>query len=144
MGMCLFCCTHGGERITSHDVVQYVFVAIVKIVGFHVSQEQTHVLFIPCPSFFVPWVDIVLLIDGVYTLAAIIITNRIRVDFISQITHSRGVATSYKSSKGWFLLWSIPSRHVFPFSVGGIQMSKPVARRVSSSMCEHGVGRKGH
>jgi hypothetical protein len=30
MGIHLLCCTHGGERMVSHDVVQNVFVAIAK------------------------------------------------------------------------------------------------------------------
>jgi hypothetical protein len=31
-----FHCAHGGEKMTSHDVVQDASVAIVKDVGFHV------------------------------------------------------------------------------------------------------------
>jgi hypothetical protein len=33
MGIHLFCYTHGGERATSHDVVQDVFASIVKMYG---------------------------------------------------------------------------------------------------------------
>jgi hypothetical protein len=39
MGILLFCCTHGGERTASHDVVRNVFVAIAKDVKFHVSRK---------------------------------------------------------------------------------------------------------
>jgi hypothetical protein len=44
MGIHLFHCVHGEEKITSHDVMQDIFVAIAKDAGFHVSQKQTHVL----------------------------------------------------------------------------------------------------
>jgi hypothetical protein len=44
MGIHLLYCEHGGERMTSHDVVQNVFTTIARNVGFHVSQKQTHVL----------------------------------------------------------------------------------------------------
>ncbi len=36
MGIHLLRCTHGGERTTSHDVVQDVFMSIVKDMAFHV------------------------------------------------------------------------------------------------------------
>ncbi len=44
LGIHLLCCTHGGEKMAFHDVVRNVFMVIVKDAGFHVSQEQTHVL----------------------------------------------------------------------------------------------------
>jgi hypothetical protein len=37
-----------GEQMASHDVVQDVFISIVRDARFHVSHEQTHVL--PSPS----------------------------------------------------------------------------------------------
>ncbi len=43
-----FFCSHGGEWIASHDVVEDAFVSIAKDARFHVSHEQTHVLF-PLP-----------------------------------------------------------------------------------------------
>jgi hypothetical protein len=43
MGIHLFRCTHGGERIALHDVVRDAFASIAKKARFHVSQEQTHV-----------------------------------------------------------------------------------------------------
>jgi hypothetical protein len=33
MGIHLFCYTHGGERVASHDVVQDVFASIVRMYG---------------------------------------------------------------------------------------------------------------
>jgi hypothetical protein len=40
----LLLCSHGGEWIVSHDVVQDAFVSIAKDARFHDSHEQTHVL----------------------------------------------------------------------------------------------------
>jgi hypothetical protein len=39
----IFCCAHGGEKTTSHDVGWDVFKFIVKDDRFHVLCEQTHV-----------------------------------------------------------------------------------------------------
>jgi hypothetical protein len=39
LGIHLFWCAHGGERTTSHDVVQDVFTSIVRNARFHVLQE---------------------------------------------------------------------------------------------------------
>jgi hypothetical protein len=44
MGIHLFHCTHGGERMLSHDVVWDAFASIVRYSSFHVVHEQTHVL----------------------------------------------------------------------------------------------------
>ncbi len=44
MGIHLLCYTHGNECITTHDVICDTFVAIGRDVGFHVGQEQLHVL----------------------------------------------------------------------------------------------------
>jgi len=41
MGIYLLCCAHGGERITSHDVIYDAFASILIDVRFHVLQEQT-------------------------------------------------------------------------------------------------------
>ncbi len=38
MGIHLFHCIHGGEKMVSHDVVRDVFTAIGKSARFHVSQ----------------------------------------------------------------------------------------------------------
>jgi hypothetical protein len=34
-----FCYVHGGEKMMSHDIMQDAFMAIVRKVGFHVSQK---------------------------------------------------------------------------------------------------------
>ncbi len=41
MGIHLFCCAHGGNRTTSHDVVQDVFTSITRNASFHVAHQQT-------------------------------------------------------------------------------------------------------
>jgi hypothetical protein len=48
MGIHLHCCTHGGERIASHDAIQNAFASITRETWFHVLQEQTHIF--PSPS----------------------------------------------------------------------------------------------
>jgi hypothetical protein len=39
--------TYDGERITSYDAIRNVFASIVRDVGFHVLQEQTHIFLSP-------------------------------------------------------------------------------------------------
>jgi hypothetical protein len=38
-----FHCTHGGEKMMSHDVVWDAIASIANDVGFHVANEQTHI-----------------------------------------------------------------------------------------------------
>jgi hypothetical protein len=40
MGINFLHCTHGGERITLHDIIRDTFTTTVRDVGFHVSQKQ--------------------------------------------------------------------------------------------------------
>jgi hypothetical protein len=88
MGIHLLCCTHGGERTTSHDVVRDSFVSIAKDMTFHVLQEQTHILSPPFPSH---WrVDIVLSVDGIYTLTNVVIIDPTQVDMVSLTTFPMG------------------------------------------------------
>jgi hypothetical protein len=44
MGIHLFHCVHGGERMASHDVVWDVCASIVIYFDLYVVYEQTHVL----------------------------------------------------------------------------------------------------
>ncbi len=44
MGIHLFHCAHGGERMASHDVVWDAFASISIYFSFHVVHEQTHIL----------------------------------------------------------------------------------------------------
>ncbi len=39
MGIHLFCCFHGKERVASHDAMWDAFASIVRDVGFHVAHE---------------------------------------------------------------------------------------------------------
>jgi hypothetical protein len=38
------CCSHGGEWITSHDIIWNAFAFTVRHIGLHVSSKQTYVL----------------------------------------------------------------------------------------------------
>jgi len=71
------------------DVVWNAFVAIAKDVGFHISWKQTHVLLPPTLQFLL---KIVLLVNGVHTLANVVSVNIIWIDLVSQIALSYGVA----------------------------------------------------
>ncbi len=73
----LLCYTHGDKRMASHDVVQNVFTTITRDVGFHVSQEQIHILPPLTLQFLHHLVDIVFLVNAVCTLADVVITNSI-------------------------------------------------------------------
>jgi hypothetical protein len=63
--------------MASHDVVQNVFTTITRDVGFHVSQEQIHILPPLTLQFLHHLVDIVFLVNAVCTLADVLITNSI-------------------------------------------------------------------
>jgi hypothetical protein len=143
-GCTFFRCTHGEERTTSQDVVQYAFVAIVGNVGFYVSQEQTHVLLLLVVQILCHWIDIMLSNDGVRTLQMLSSPTPSELIYFTNCSFSGGCNNSYRSSKGWFLLWSVPSRHVFPFSGGGIEIYILATKWVFSLMCQHGVGSEGH
>jgi hypothetical protein len=47
IGIHFFHCTHGGERMVSHDVVWDAFASIARDLGFHVLHEQTHIFLLP-------------------------------------------------------------------------------------------------
>jgi hypothetical protein len=47
MGIHLFHCTHGGERMALRDVVRDASTTIAKYAKFHVSQKWTHVFLPP-------------------------------------------------------------------------------------------------
>jgi hypothetical protein len=61
--------------MTSHAVVRNVFATIAKDVKFHVSQNQTHVIMPLALQSSHHQVEIVLLVDNVYTLAYVVIAN---------------------------------------------------------------------
>jgi len=61
----------------SHDVVRDAFASIMRYSGFHVVHEQTHVLLSLTFESSCWWADIVLLVDGICTLADVIIVDSI-------------------------------------------------------------------
>jgi hypothetical protein len=65
---------HGEERTTSHDV-RDTFAFISRGARFHVLHEQTHVLLSLTFQSIRRWVDIMVPMDGVWTLANIIISD---------------------------------------------------------------------
>jgi len=86
MGIHLFCCTHGGEKMTSHNIIWHAFVSIMKDVGFHGVHEQTHILLLLTIQSSCQRVDIVLSVDGIRMLANVIIDNLTQVNLVSCAT----------------------------------------------------------
>jgi hypothetical protein len=62
--------------------------------GFHVSHEQTHVLPPPSLQSSCEQIDIMLSVDGIHTLAKVIIVDPTRVDLVSQIASFHGVVAT--------------------------------------------------
>jgi len=71
----LLCFSHGGEQITSHDVVWDAFASIMINTRFHVSHKQIHVLPPLSFQFSCSQVDIMLLANGIHTLANVVIID---------------------------------------------------------------------
>jgi hypothetical protein len=65
--------------------------SIVKAARFHVSHEQTHVLPPPFSLVFLSMGWHHLRIDGIRTLADVVITNPTQIDLVSQVVSSCGV-----------------------------------------------------
>jgi hypothetical protein len=82
--------SHGGEQIASHNVVKNAFTSIARDVGFHVLHDQTHVLLSPFLQSSCWWVNIMLLIEDIHTLADVIIAKPTYL--ISCVISSCGVA----------------------------------------------------
>jgi hypothetical protein len=81
-------------------MVRNVFVSIARDMGFHASHEQTHVL--PPPSLQSSYerVDIMLLVDGIRTLANVVIVDPTQVNLVSQTaSFHRVVATMATQAK---------------------------------------------
>ncbi len=93
MGIHLLRCTHGNERMGTHDVIHNIFATIMQDVSFHVERKQLRVH--PSTTFnsFHQWVDIVLIKDDIRTLADIVITNPTRVDLLSQFCATQRFVT---------------------------------------------------
>jgi hypothetical protein len=63
----------------------------MKDVRFHVLWEQTHIFFPSSLQFFCWWVDIVLSIDGIRTLANVVIADPTQAYLVSRVVVSCGV-----------------------------------------------------
>jgi hypothetical protein len=75
MGIHLLWCVHGNEHIGTHDAIRNIFVTIAWDAGFHVGQEQLHVLPSTTFNFFHRWVDIVFTKNGIRTLINLVIVD---------------------------------------------------------------------
>ncbi len=84
-----------------------------------------------------------LLVDGVCTLANVVIINPTQIDLVSLVVFSCGVVVTIPG-KGWSLSRLVPNGHVSPSSYKGFWVSTQVGTWVSSSMCQHGVGGEMH
>ncbi len=94
LGIHLFQCAYGGERIASHDAVWDAFASIVRNAGFHVLWEQTHILPLPFLQSSCQRIKIVLLVDGIRILADVIIVDPTQADLVSRTTFSCGVVAT--------------------------------------------------
>jgi hypothetical protein len=76
MGIHLLCCIHGVEHIGIHDIICDTFVNIASNISFHMGWEQLHVFFSTMFNSF-RWR---FGIDGIHTLADIVIADPMQVD----------------------------------------------------------------
>jgi hypothetical protein len=87
----------------------------------------------------------VLLVNGVRTLADVVIVKPTQVYLVSQAVFSHGVAMIVMTqTHEWFLSQLVPSEHVFPYNCEGFRMSTPITKRVSSWISQHGMGIEWH
>jgi hypothetical protein len=144
MGIHLFQCIHGGEKMTSHDVMRDAFVAIAR--DWISCLAKTN----PCPS--APYLVVFTLLNWHCAISQL--CSNVSKHYNCQ-PHSSwfGLANysflwacydSRDSFEGWCVSWLVPSRHVFPFNYKGNHMFTLVGRQVSSLMCQHGVGNERH
>ncbi len=90
----LLCCAHERKHTITHYVIWDFFASIAMDVGFHVLHKQIHILL--APSFWSSWqqMDIVLITNGICTLANVIIIKLTHANLIFQTTSFWGVATT--------------------------------------------------
>jgi len=70
----------------------------------------------------------VLLVNGVCTLANVVIANPTQVDLVSRAIFFHGVTMIVVTqAKEWFLSQLVLSEHVFPCSYKGFQMFTPTS-----------------
>jgi hypothetical protein len=115
MGIHLFCCAHGGERTTCHDVVRDVFASITREVKFHILREQT---FFHCLIFNLHVGESTLLVYGIQMLVDIIIVDPIRTNLVSQTTLFHGVIlTITTQAKDGLYGDRYPTNQFFPLTI---------------------------
>jgi hypothetical protein len=144
MGIHILHYVHGGKRMASHNVVWDVFTTIARDVRFYVLRDQTHVLLFLALQYSCHWIDIVLYVDGVCMLVKLSLLTQLSWFGFMGYYFSWGYGNNWSSSETWYLLWLVLGGHAFPSSYRGFQMFTPIGERVSSLMCQHGVGSEGH
>jgi hypothetical protein len=80
----LLCCVHDYEHIETHDIIRNTFIIIAWDVGFHLRQEQLHVLLSTTFNFSCWWIDIVLIKHDIRTLTNLIIASWTQVNLFPQ------------------------------------------------------------
>jgi len=130
-------CALGNERTKTHDVIHGTFATIVWDVGFHVGQEQLHVLPLNMFNSFRWWVDIVLTKNGICTLVEIVIVNPTWMNLLSQFYTTQGfVVSNVVETKEWSYHDKHPHRSIPPLSSWGICMSTQVNICVFTQLCQ--------
>jgi hypothetical protein len=71
----LLCCTHGNERMDTHDAIHDTFATITWNVDFHVGWEQLHMFPSTTFHFSHRWIDIVLTKHGIHILIDVVIID---------------------------------------------------------------------
>jgi hypothetical protein len=98
MGIHLLHCALGNKCTTIHDAIRNTFVTIVRDVDFHVGWKQLHV-FLSTMFHSSYWqINIVLIKNGIYTLADIVIIELKANRFTSPILHNSRVCCLWCNS----------------------------------------------
>ncbi len=82
MGIHLLRYTRGNEHTGTHDTIQDFFVSIVQNAGFHVGWKQLHVLPSTMLNSSSRQVNVVLIKNGICTLANVVIANLMHADLL--------------------------------------------------------------
>jgi hypothetical protein len=94
MGIDFLCCSHGNKGIGTHNVVCNIFAITTQDVDFHVGWEQLHVFLSVTLNSSCWWIDIVLITNGIFTLANIVITNPMCANLLPRSCTTQRFATS--------------------------------------------------
>jgi hypothetical protein len=116
MGIHLLHYVHGNKNIGTHDAIRNIFAAIAWNVGFHVGRQQLHAFFSTTFNSSRRWIDIVLIKDGICTLANVVIINPTWIDLLPQSCATQGFVASNAIQANDELQLPLISCHFF-FSV---------------------------